>query len=73
MNNTYNLPFGIVCETIGNAGSIKSDLKKHLGSKKQAYALESFLLALACEGVFICDTRIVRALESIVEQIVNNS
>ena len=72
MIKTFNLPFGVTCKvSAGNHGEIKSELKKHI-SRKRADALESFLLALACEGVSIGDTRIVRALETCVESISNH-
>ncbi len=57
-------------------GTIKSDLKEQFcDSEGQAQidALESFILALACEGYDISEPRFARAIQSSLDAIANNS
>jgi hypothetical protein len=42
-------------------------------AEAQAHALESFILALACQGYDVSEPRFVKALQSSLEAIVNNS
>lgn len=54
----------------GKNKAIYSNLEEHIG-RVRADVLESFLLALACEGFDITDDRLQRALETSVEAIGN--
>lgn len=85
---TYSIPqYGITVTVEDNrAGEITSELKKQLIDENepgtfneielgeaQADALEAFILALACEGYDISEPRFVKALQTSLEAIVNNS
>ena len=67
----------------GKVGEIESRLKEQLidpdpdqsndSANAQADAIESFILALACEGYDVSEPRFVYALQSSLEAITNNS
>jgi len=80
----YSLPFGVEIQVTDDGGaSIASQLYSQFSASPETAsdddlavgasdALESFLLALAAEGVNLNDRRIRRALEVAVDQIGNN-
>ena len=76
MNKKYKLPYGIVVEvssenTYCDGGTVSSNLADEIG-KESADAIESFLLALACNGVNIGSLAFDDAIEDAVESIVNH-
>ena len=82
---TYTIPqYGItVTITDSGVGRIESKLKEQLFgdikmaffhdsvAEEQAEVLESFILALACEGYDVSEPRFVKALQSSLEAIGN--
>ncbi len=72
MNIQYELPcYGIICNADAEAGdgSIQSDLKDvvHVGWDAYVDAIESLILALACEGVDISQPEFITAIETAVQ------
>jgi hypothetical protein len=61
----------IVTDTFGGEGSIVSNLRKGCATRKEADVLESFILALACEGVTF-DARFEIALTTTLEHLAND-
>lgn len=77
----YSLPF-LTRVVVQNGGHIKSSLIEQFRDpedpddprpKAAADAVESFILALACEGVDVTSPRFGRALHTAVESIVQNA
>ena len=68
---TITLPcFGIIIETIDNAGTIASDLKSDGDNPKLTAAMdaiESLILAHACAGVDVASPAYVEGIETTVE------
>lgn len=76
---TFNLDYGIRIEVAAGSGHITSELRTEFDdpdhpdqASPHADALESFLCALACEGIDLDDSRVTRALNTTVEAIANN-
>jgi len=80
---SYRLPFGVEINVVEGGASIVSHLYSQFAADPAessdddlavgaSDALESFLLALAAEGVNLNDRRIRKALEVAVDQIGNN-
>lgn len=68
----FSLPYGTVISIDRHkGGQIASNLKSWI-TRGRADALESFLLALACEGVDL-DLRFEQALETTVDAILNHT
>lgn len=79
----YALPYSINVDAEQGGGSITSDLARQFlpetpneieeaEAEGAAHALESFLLALGCEGVNLDDQKVQRALKTAVDAIGNN-
>lgn len=72
------LPYSIDISTAGNGGAISSDLLDEIGGEDNyaavaaANAIESLLLALACEGVDVHTRKFSNAITTTVEAIANN-
>lgn len=71
---TIRIPiFSIAVEVFaGGGGTIQSSLRESLDGKS-ADAIESLLLALACEGIDITTSAYADAIATAVEAIANNS
>lgn len=68
------LPFQTELQIVGKSSSIRSEIRRELVADEVDEAadgfsqgIESFLLALACEGIDVADPRVACALETAVE------
>ena len=74
----YELPYGIRVETNKDGGTIVSDLKTNLAAVDDPFnramdGVESLILAAACEGIDIESPAFVKAVETAVEAVGNNT
>lgn len=76
----YMIPHYPISVTVNKdgVGTIKSDLKEQYEDKRlpmigaQINAIESFILALACEGIDVSDSKFAAAIGTCLEAIENN-
>ena len=73
----YELPYGIRVETNKHGGTITSDLcpepRHDHPANGPAHGIESLILAAACEGIDIESPPFVKAVETAVEAVGNNT
>lgn len=69
----FLFPYGLKIETLANSGSIRASKLKEELCEPAADAIESFLLALACEGLLTDEVRFSNALVTAVEAVAGHN